>query len=112
MEPKKNFIEPLIDKTEAYAKSSFDLLKLKALDKTGEVTATLISRSLLVIVISFFVFTLNIAIALWIGDVLGKSWYGFMIVASFYALVSIILLMMQPYIKSKANNAIIRKLFN
>ena len=112
MEPKTNFIEPLIDKTEAYAKSSFELLKLKALDKTGEVTATLISRSLLVIVISFFIFTLNIAIALWIGDALGKAWYGFMIVALFYALVSIILLMMHPFIKSKANNAIIRKLFN
>jgi hypothetical protein len=112
MEPKKNFIEPLIDKTEAYAKSSFELLRLKALDKTGEVTATLISRSLLVIGISFFVFTLNIAIALWLGDLLGKSWYGFMIVASFYALVSIILLMIHPFIKSKANNAIIKKLFN
>lgn len=112
MEPKINFIEPLIDKTEAYARNSFELLKLNALDKTGEVTSTIISRSLLVIAVSFLVFTLNIAVALWLGDLLGKAYYGFLIVAGFYALVTVILLMIHPYIKSKANNAIIRKLFN
>lgn len=112
MEPKTNFIEPLMDKAEAYAKSSLELLKLKAVDKTGDVTATLISRLLLIVVVSFFVFTLNIALALWLGDLLGKAWYGFMIVALFYALLSVVLLMIHPTIKSKANNAIIRKLLN
>lgn len=112
MEPKTNFLEPLIDRTEAYAKSSLELLKLRALDKTGEVTSALVSRSLLVIAISFFVFTLNIAIALWLGDELGKTYYGFLIVAGFYALVAIILLVIHPFIKNKANNAIIRKILN
>lgn len=112
MEPKTNFIEPLLEKTEAYAKTSLELLKLKALDKTADVAANLISRSLLIIVISFFAFTLNIAVALWLGDVLGKAYYGFLIVAACYALVAVILMVIHPSIKNKANNAIIRQLFN
>jgi hypothetical protein len=112
MEPKTNFIEPLFDKTEAYAKTSFELLKLKALDKTADVTSTLISRSLFVIVISFFAFTLNIAIALWIGDLLGKNYYGFLIVSAFYALAGIVLLILHPFIKTRTINTIIRQLFN
>ncbi len=112
MESKTNFIEPLLERTEAYAKTSLELLKLKALDKTAHVTSSLISRSLLVVVISFFAFTLNIAIALWLGDMLGKSYYGFLIVAAVYALVAVILLIVHPIIKNRASNAIIRELFN
>jgi hypothetical protein len=112
METKSNYIEPLLDKTEAYAKSSFELLKLKALDKTADVTSSIISRSLIVIVISCFAFALNIAAALWLGDMLGKSYYGFLIVAACYALAAVVLLIMHPFIKDRTNNAIIRQLFN
>jgi hypothetical protein len=112
MEPKTNILEPLFERTEAYAKTSLELIKLKALDKTAEVTSNLISRSLFVIVISFFAFTLNIAIALWLGDMLGKAYYGFLIVSACYALVGIILLIVHPFIKTRASNAIIRQLFN
>jgi hypothetical protein len=112
MESKTSFIEPLFERAETHAKTSLELLKLKALDKTADVTSTLISRSLFVIVISFFAFTLNIAIALWLGDLLGKAYYGFLIVAGCYALAGIILLIIHPFIKARANNAIIRQLFN
>jgi hypothetical protein len=112
MEPKTNFIEPLFDKTEAYTKTSFELLKLKALDKTADVTSSLISRSVFAIAISFFAFTLNIAVALWLGDLLGKAYYGFLIVAACYALAGAVLLILHPFIKTRTNNTIIRQLFN
>ena len=112
METKTILIEPLLEKAEAYSKTSFEILKLKTLHKTADVTSTLVSRSLFTIVISFFAFTINIAIALWLGEVLGKMYYGFLVVASCYALVAIILLIIHPYIKTRANNAIIRQLFN
>ena len=71
-----------------------------------------VNPGILVVVISFFAFTLNIAIALWLGDMLGKSYYGFLIVAAVYALVAVILLIVHPIIKNRASNAIIRELFN
>ncbi len=112
METQKNFIDPLLEKAEAYGKTSFELVKMKALAKTADVTSTLISRSIFILLISFFAFTINIAVALWIGDLLGKNYYGFLIVAGFYALASVILLIVHPSIKSRVNDTIIKQLFN
>lgn len=112
MESQTNLIEPLLEKVETYTKTSFELMRLKALSKTADVTSTLFSRSLFILLVSFFAFTINIAVALWIGDVLGKNYYGFLIVAGFYALASVILLIVHPSIKTRVNNTIIRQLFN
>ena len=112
MDPQKNLIDPLLEKVETYTKTSFELMKLKALAKTADVTSTLFSRSLFILLVSFFAFTINIAVALWIGDLLGKNYYGFLIVAGFYAIASIILLMVHPAIKTRVNNNIIKQLFN
>lgn len=112
MDIKTNLIEPLLERAEAYSRTSFELIKLKALDKTADVSATLISKLLLILVLSFFALLLNIAIALWLGDILGKSYYGFLIIAAFYALAAIILLNIHPSIKARVNDAIIKQLFN
>lgn len=112
METKTSLFEPLLERAEAYGKTSFELLKLKALNKTADVSATLLSRSLFILVISFFALTINIAIALWLGDILGKAYYGFLIVSGFYAIAAIILLVAHPSIKTSVNNTIIKKLFD
>ena len=112
MSTTKNMIDPLLEKVEAYGKTTFELLKYKTLDKTAEVSSTLISRIILIVTISFFVMALNIAAALWIGDMLGKAYYGFLIVAGFYAIVSVILLLVHRTIKAKLNDAIVKQLFN
>ena len=111
MEAKVNLIEPLIERIEQYSKTSFELLKLKSLDKTADISSTLISRLLLVIVLSLFALTLNIAIALWLGDLLEKNYYGFLIVASFYGLTGIVLFFIHPRIKECLNNSIITQMF-
>lgn len=108
----KNIIDPLLEKVENYGKTTFDLLKYKTLDKTAEVSSTLISRIILIVTISFFVMALNIAAALWIGDMLGKAYYGFLVVAGFYAIVSIILLLVHRSIKARLNDVIVKQLFN
>jgi hypothetical protein len=112
MEAKTSLIEPLIERAEQYAKTSFELLKLKSLEKTADVTSMLISRLVLAIVFSLFALTLNIAIALWLGDLLTKNYYGFLLVASFYGLIGIILLFIHPKIKARIKNSIIIQMFN
>ena len=112
MEIKVKLLEPLLEKAEAYGETSMELLKLKALDKTADITATLISRFLLSLVVLILVFTLNIAIAFWLGDMLGKVYYGFLVVAACYALAGIILLLIHPFIKTRVQNTLIRQMFN
>jgi hypothetical protein len=112
MESQANLIEPLLEKAEAYGKTSFELLRLKALAKTADVTSSMFSRAILILLVSFFGFTVNVAIALWIGDALGKAYYGFFIVSGFYALASVVLLIAHPTIKKSMKNTIIREIFN
>jgi len=112
MEAKISFIEPLLQRAEEYGKTSLELLKLKSLDKTADVVSTLISRLLLVLVLSFFALILTIAIALWLGELLGKNYYGFLIMALFYGLIGIILFFNHQFIKSRVNNSIIAQLLN
>ena len=109
METKINLLEPLLERAGEYGKKSIQLLKLKSLDKTAEIVSTLASRSLLTLAIVLFLLTLNIAISLWLGDMLGKYYYGFLVVASCHAFAAVILLIIHPYIKSRVNNSIIRK---
>jgi len=44
-----------------------------------------------VVVATLFVLVFNIGIALWLGELLGKSYYGFFIVAAFYLIAAIVL---------------------
>ncbi len=112
MEAKETLIKELLHKGEEYCKTSLELLKLKTLDKVAGVASTLFSRLLLVITIFFLVFILNITLALWLGDLLGKTYYGFLIIAAFYAVTAIILLSMHPRIKKSLSNTIITQILN
>jgi ABC-type dipeptide/oligopeptide/nickel transport system permease component len=107
-----SLVEPLIERAEQFGKTTFELIKLKSLDKAADVTSSLISRLLLTVVLSVFIITLSIAIALWLGTLLGKNYYGFFIVASFYGIAGIILFFIHPAIKTRANNVIIKQMLN
>jgi hypothetical protein len=112
MEATTSMLDPLLERVEAYSKTSIELLKLQSLDKTAAVTSTLISRLSFVIVLSFFTLTLSTGIALWLGEILGKSYYGFLVVASFYALTGVILFFLHTRIKASVNNSIITQMLN
>ena len=110
MGDKLNFIRSLLDSVEEYGKASFKLIKIKALYKSADAVSAVISRLILIVVFLLFTVTLNIAVALYLGDVLGKNYYGFLLVASFYALLVIILFFIHPFIKAIINNSIISQL--
>ena len=112
MEAKANLIEPLLERAHEYSKTSFELLKLQSLEKTAEVTSSFISRFLLAIFVSLFALTLNIGVALWLGDLLGKNYYGFLVVASFYGIIGIIVFFIHPLIKERVSNTIITQMRN
>jgi len=107
-----SLVEPLIERAEQFGKTTFELLKLKSLDKAADVTSSLISRLVFAVVVSVFTFTLSIAIALWLGTLLGKNYYGFFIVAAFYGIAGIILFFIHSAIKTKASNIIIKQMLN
>ena len=111
MEEKEGFMEILFDKFEIYLHTSIELYKLKALAKLGEITSSLASSFAVLSGFVFFFLLFNIGLSLWIGEMLGKSYYGFFIVSGFYLLIGIIIYSNRvKWIEEPVSDAVIDKL--
>lgn len=98
----------MIDIVKDYASKRIDLLKLQATEKSsvGAGTATFIV--LAAIAALFFIFLLNIGLGLWIGSLLGNYAYGVLIMAGFYLLVLIVVILARKSITNNVANRIIK----
>ena len=106
-------VEKILAHAVDYTNTSIELLKLQSIDKVSGFFSSLISRIVLVVFGIFFTMILNIGIALWIGDILGKSYYGFFIVALFYAIVIfLIYIFRHRWIKNPLVNYFINQILN
>lgn len=91
MEDKGNLLESLLDSAKEYGITSLELFKLKALDKATDVVSSFVPFLVFTILIGLFCLFLSLGLAFWLGDLLGKTYYGFFIVAGFYILCGLIL---------------------
>lgn len=108
METPASVIETLFEKAEAYSKTSFELGKLKSVETTSSVLTYLVSRLSVIIMVSLFTLMVNVGIALWLGELLGKPYYGFFIVAGFYCVAGIVFhLFLHRWIKEPFSDLII-----
>jgi hypothetical protein len=112
MQLNSSFIEPLLERIAQFGQLNIDLFKLKFLDKASTLISSIIARFLLWSMVSFFVIFLTFAVALWLGDMLGKNYYGFFIVSLFYGLLAIFIWLSQPSIKMRVSNWIVSKILN
>lgn len=90
MDTPKQLLESIYDKGEAYGKTSLELAKLKSIESTTRIATALISRAAVILMLGLFALVLNIGIALWLGELLGHSYYGFFIVAGFYLVAALV----------------------
>jgi hypothetical protein len=104
-------IKTLLEKAEDYGKTTMELLKLTAIDKSAAIVSSLAAQLVVVIVVALFILTITIGIALWIGEALGKSYYGFFVIAGGYALIATLLyIFRRQWIKTPVSNAIISQM--
>lgn len=72
--------------------------------------SSLISRLAVILVLSTSTLVLSIGVALWLGELLGRIYYGFFVVAGFYLLAGIIFhLYLHQWIKRPVSNLIIKQ---
>ncbi len=111
MEENPTLIESLLEKATEYGKASYELVKLKTLDKTSDVVSSFIPSAIVfVFIVSFLVF-LNIGLAIWLGEIMGKIYFGFFVVAAFYGVIACIIhFFMHKWIKNKIGNLIIKRI--
>jgi hypothetical protein len=104
----KSSLEAFLDSTQAYAKTSFELSKLKGIHSTTNVLSILVARMFLLITILLFLVIISIGLAIWLGEFLGKPYYGFFILSGVYFAGSfLIYFFLHGWIKEPFNNLII-----
>lgn len=103
-------IEVLLDRAIEYGKTTIELAKLKAVDRISDVAASLISTIVTGAVLFIFILFTSLGLALWLGDVLGKIYFGFFAVAAIYGLLGILTpLFLSKWIKNVICNFIIKR---
>ena len=103
----------LFQKAEDYGKTTIELLKLKTIDKSADVVSSLVSQLVIGIILLIFLLFVNIGIALWIGALMGKSYYGFLIVAGIYGLIGLLIYIFRnKWIKMPVSNSMIKQMLN
>jgi fatty acid desaturase len=113
MEDNAKLMESLLDRATDYGKTSLELLKLKALDKTSDVASSVVPHTFVFAMIASFLFFLNMGIAFWLGEVIGKTWSGFFLVAAFYGLIGLVIhFIFHKKIKNALCNYIIKQVLN
>ncbi len=111
MNPNDSLIEMLFEKVENYGITTAELFKLSFIDKFADVVSSIALKIAIYFSLIMFVLIINIGIALWVGDLLGKAYLGFFAMAIFYALIaSIISIFGREYIKTPLSNILIIKL--
>jgi len=109
MESNAKLIEALLEKVTDYGVTSFELVKLKALDKTSDAVSSFIPNLFVFIVLAVFILFINLGLAFMLGDILGKTYFGFLVVGGFYGIIGLVLhFFMHQWLKKVIWNYIIR----
>jgi hypothetical protein len=110
MEDNAKMIETLFEKATDFGKTSFELAKLKAIDKTSDIVSSVIPHTAVIVLFTSFMLFLNLGIAFWLGEIIGQIFFGFFIVAGFYILAGIVLhFFMHDWLKNKIYNYFIKQ---
>lgn len=104
-------IASLFERAEDYSKTTIKLFKLNAVDKTAEIVSSLFSLLVVVMTVVLSVVIFSIGAALYIGKLIGDSFYGFFIIGGTYLLLAIIFhVFREKLLKYPVSNSIIKQL--
>lgn len=107
----KSSIESLIERITEYGKTNYKIVKLQLIDKVSDILSSLIPMVVIFILIGSFLVFINVGLALWLGEILGRTYYGFLAVGAFYGLITIIFyLFMNKWIKRVFYDFFVRKI--
>lgn len=111
MKDKVIILEMLVEKIEEYGKTNYELFRLKAIDKATDIFASVTTRVVYFSIITLFFLLVTIGLSLFVGDLLGKAYYGFFVMAGFYFLLGVVLYLFKKSLEDSFNNYLINQIF-
>lgn len=113
MESKPASVEELFQKLKDYADVRLDLFKLKSINKAASFMSTSITIVILIIFFSAVLLCFTVGAALFIGELLGKTYYGFFIVGGILLLIGFLLYSIrQKFIRPRITDKLIEELID
>jgi hypothetical protein len=104
-------IELLYEKAKDYVEINIELGKLYAIDKIADVASSILSRLVITMGVAMVILFLSIGLSLYLGELFGKDYFGFLAVSGFYLIVTIFISFYRDkIIKAPATNLFIAKL--
>lgn len=111
MEDNTRLIESLLERASEYGKTSYELAKLNIVDKTSDSISSFLPHSFIVGIIVSFLLFLNLGVSFWLGELLGRIYYGFFIVAGVYALLAVVIhFFLRKFLKRVLYDYLIREM--
>lgn len=111
MEYFSNAIKNLVKEGRDYIDTRMQLFKLNAVNKVSEIGSSIASTFIIGFIFFLFVIILSIGLGFLLGEITGKIYYGFFIVAAFYLLIGIIFYFLRhKLLKTCISNKIIKKI--
>lgn len=89
-----NEIGKMISNISDYIEIKFERLKLRVITKVAKVMSAAISLSLITVLFLFLILFLSMAVAFLINDAMDSNYLGFFIVAGFYLVIIVIILIL------------------
>jgi len=110
--PEPGKIEELTESLKKYIITIYELNKLEAVEHMAEISSSMISHFIVGLAEAMFVLILSIGGCMYLSARLGDNYTGFFIVAGFYFLLALILIIVRKkLIVRRIREKIIRKIF-
>ncbi|MBK7434341.1 MAG: phage holin family protein [Chitinophagaceae bacterium] len=104
--------EELADSLKDYVNTRIDEVKLSTAEKSSAIIANILAGIVVAVVFLFFFIFGSMALAYGLGEWIGKTWAGFLIVSGLYLLIGIVVWAGRgKLIRLPIMNAMLRQLF-
>jgi hypothetical protein len=111
MEEKTGVFEKLFSDAEDFARTTLELVKLRTVEKISDSLSSMVSRTTALIFFFMFFLTGSIGLCLWLSEILGKIWAGFLLVAGIYGFIAVLLwFFIHKWFKRRISDVVIKQL--
>jgi len=103
--------ETILTDAAEYVETKTKLWKLKMVEKAAEIYGMIVAKLIFFCAIAVFALFLTVGIALWLGELLGKTYYGFFIMGGVFLIVGLIFLgASKGWAENPSSNNLVKKL--
>jgi uncharacterized membrane protein len=106
-------IKLLLENFEEKLKTDYELIKLRAVDKSADMVSAIFSFVVIIVCCIIFILILSFGLSFWVGRLLGNIELGFFAIAGLWGIIcAIMYLARKKWIKTPSQDVIVKKILD